>query len=193
MNGLMKESRERIAQLTTRLDRSKIDAKGLRTKLHDLDMQLAQRDSMITNMKDGLLARDFRIEQINSNLDSIELVVAKREAVIEQQTTELNKAYYVMGTKSELENLGVLTQQGGFIGIGKHTVLSSEALPSKFTLTDVRELHRIPVQAKKAILITEHPASSYQMVMEDDMVAYMEIKDAEAFWKLSKYAVVEVN
>jgi hypothetical protein len=193
MNGLMKESRERIKELTARLDRSKIDAKSLRNKLKSLDLQLAQRDSMITTMKDGLLARDFRIEQINSNLDSIELVVAKREAVIDQQTTELNKAYYVMGTEKELEEKGVLTQDGGFIGIGKHASLNSDALPSKFTLTDVRELHRINVQSKRAELVTEHPASSYTMVKENDMIAYLEIKDPEAFWKLSRYAVVKVK
>ena len=193
MNGLMKESRARIEELTTRLDKSNIDAKGLRKKLKELDLQLAHRDSMITNMKDGLLARDFRIEQINSDLDSIELVVAKREAVIDQQTAELNKAYYLMGTRDELEAKGVLTQEGGFVGIGKHTALNSEALPTSFTQTDVRELHRIPVQAKKAVLVTEHPTSSYEMVKEDEMIAYLEIKDPEAFWKLSRYAVVEVK
>ena len=193
MNGLMKESRDRIKELTERLDRSKIDAKGLRTKLNELDLQLAQRDSMITNMKDGLLARDFRIEQINANLDSIELVVAKREAVIDQQITELNKAYYVMGTEEELEAKGVLTQEGGFIGIGKHAELNGEAQTANFTLTDVRDLRRIPVKARKAKLVTEHPAKSYEMVEENDMIAYLEIKDADAFWKLSKYAVVEVK
>lgn len=193
MNGLMKDSRDRIKELTARLDRSKIDAKGLRTKLKELDLQLAQRDSMITSMKDGLLARDFRIEQINSNLDSIELVVAKREAVIDQQTAELNKAFYVMGTEDELEAKGVLTKAGGFIGIGKHAELNGEALQTTFTQTDVRDLHRIAVNAKKAELVTEHPASSYEMVKEDDMIAYLEIKDAGAFWKLSKYAVVEVK
>lgn len=193
MNGLLNESRERIKELTARLDRSKIDAKGLRAKLKELDMQLASRDSAITNMKGDLLARDFRIDQINKNLDSISLVVAKREAVIDQQTVELNKAYYIMGTEQELEAEGVLTKEGGFIGIGKRTSLNSDATPAKFTQTDVRDLHRIPVKAKKAELVTEHPASSYEMVKEDDMIAYLEIKDSDAFWKLSKYAVVEVK
>ncbi len=193
MNGLMKDSRERIKELTARLDRSKIDAKGLRAKLKSLDLQLAQRDSAITNMKGDLLARDFRIDQINSHLDSIELVVAKREAVIDQQTAELNKAYYIMGTEEELEAKGVLTKEGGFIGIGKHAALNGEASTATFTQADVRDLHRIPVGSKKAELMSEHPASSYEMVKEDDMIAYLEIKDANAFWKLSKYAVVEVK
>lgn len=193
MNGLMKESRDRIKDLTARLDRSKIDAKGLRAKLKELDLQLAQRDSAITNMKGDLLARDFRIDQINKNLDSITMVVAKREAVIDQQTAELNKAFYVMGTEEELEAKGVLTKEGGFIGIGKHTALNGEASSATFTQADVRDLHRIPVQAKKAELMSEHPASSYEMVKENDMIAYLEIKDADAFWKLSKYAVVEVK
>ena len=193
MNGLMKESRDRIKELTARLDRSKIDAKGLRAKLKELDLQLAQRDSAITNMKGDLLARDFRIDQINKNLDSITMVMAKREAVIDQQTAELNKAYYIMGTEEELEAKGVLTKEGGFIGIGKHAALNGEASAATFTQTDVRDLRRIPLKAKKAELMSEHPASSYEMVKEDDMIAYLEIKDADAFWKLSKYAVVEVK
>jgi len=193
MNGLMKESRDRIKELTARLDRSKIDAKGLRAKLKELDLQLAQRDSAITNMKGDLLARDFRIDQINKNLDSITMVVARREAVIDQQTGELNKAFYVMGTEEELEAKGVLTKEGGFIGIGKHAALNGEASSATFTQADVRDLHRIPVQAKKAELMSEHQASSYEMVKENDMIAYLEIKDADAFWKLSKYAVVEVK
>ncbi len=193
MNGLMKESRDRIKDLTARLDRSKIDAKGLRKKLKELDLQLAQRDSTIMYMKDGLLARDFRIDQINSNLDSITMVVARREAVIDQQTTELNKAFFVMGTEEELEAKGIITKEGGFIGIGRHTALNGEASSATFTQADVRDLHRIPVQAKKAELMSEHPASSYELVKENDMIAYLEIKDADAFWKLSKYAVLEVK
>jgi predicted nucleic acid-binding Zn-ribbon protein len=48
MNGLMKESRDKIAELEGRLDKSKIEAGGLRKKLKELDEQLAARDVAIT-------------------------------------------------------------------------------------------------------------------------------------------------
>src|SRR6186713_1800295 len=62
MNGLMQESRDRIAELNKRLDKSKAETSSLRKKLKDLDLMLASRDSSITSMKDELLARDFKIE-----------------------------------------------------------------------------------------------------------------------------------
>jgi len=84
--------RDRIKELTARSDRSKIDAKGLRAKREELDVRSVQRDSAITNMKGDPLARDFRMDQVIKNFDPITLVVAKREAVIDQDTTGLNKA-----------------------------------------------------------------------------------------------------
>lgn len=193
MNGLLKDSRDRIAELNKRLDKSKIEASGLRKKLKDLDMQLAARDSSLATMKDELLARDFKIGQINDQLTAIELEVAKREAIIQQQEHEINKAYVVMGTYKELEQKGVLTKEGGVIGIGKRTELSDQLAASQFQEVDVREVRRLPLKADKATLVSEHPKSSYQLVEEGDHLAYLEIKDPEQFWKLSRYAVVETK
>ncbi|HEY0976245.1 MAG TPA: hypothetical protein VGE21_02150 [Flavobacteriales bacterium] len=193
MNGLMKDSRERIAELTKRLDKSKIEAGGLRKKLKELDMQLAQRDSSIMTMKDELLARDFKIGQINDQLTAIELEVAKREAIIQQQEHEINKAYVALGTYKELEQKGVLVKEGGVIGIGKQTLVSDDANPGQFQEVDVRELRKLPLGGDKAKLVTDHPKKSYSIKEEGTELAYLEIKDPQEFWKLSKYLVVEVK
>jgi len=191
MNGLMLESRERIAELNKRLDKSKIDAGGLRKKLKDLDLMLASRDSSIATMKDELLARDFKIEQVNEQLTAIELEVARREAIIDQQTTQLNTGWYAMGTSKELQERGLVTKTGGFIGIGKQTSLNEEARLGQFKTLDVRDTKRMNFDGKKASLVTEHPKDSYSIVENANEMAYLEIKDPEAFWRLSKYMVVE--
>ena len=193
MNGLMKESRDRIAQMEKRLSRSSVEAKGLRAKLKELDLALAQRDSMMTMMRQDLVSRDFRIEQITMGLDSVELELAKREAIIEDQTLALNRAWYTMGTSKDLLDKGILTKEGGFIGIGKHTVVSEDASTSSFTTTDIRTLQRIEVHAKKGKLMTDHPSASYELVYKNDELAYVEIRDPVAFWHLSRYAVVAVE
>lgn len=193
MNGLMQESRDRIADLNKRLDKSKIEASGLRKKLKSLDMMLASRDSSIASMKDELLARDFKIEQVNDQLTAIELEIAKREAIIEQQTNQINTAYYAIGTAKELEERGLVTKTGGFIGIGQQSTLSADATATQFKALDVRETKRVNLEGKKANLVTEHPRDSYSIVEEGDHLAYLEIKDPDAFWRLSKYMVVEVK
>jgi len=193
MNGLMQESRERIADLTKRLDKSKVETGGLRKKLKALDLMLASRDSSIASMKDELLARDFKIEQVNEQLTAIELEVAKQEAYIEQQTNEMNTAWYVVGTSKELEDQGVVTRTGGLIGIGKTAAVNSDVANDRFKEVDVRQTSRVPLGVKKAHLVTEHPKGSYSIVEEGDELAYLEIKDPAAFWRLSKYMVVEVK
>lgn len=193
MNGLLQQSRDRIAELTDRLDKSKIDARGLRKKLKDLDVMLASRDSSISGMKEELLARDFKIEQVNEQLTSIELELAKREAIIDQQTTAMNTAYYVVGTTKELEESGVVTRSGGLIGIGKTAAVNGDVDNEKFKEVDVRHTDRVPLGAKKVHLVTEHPKNSYTIVEQGDELAYLEIKDPTAFWKMSKYMVAEVK
>lgn len=193
MNGLMQDSRDRIAELTKRLDKSKIEASSLRKKLRELDAMLASRDSSITIMKEGLLAKDFRIEQVSQQLSAMELEVAKREAFIEQQTNEMNAAWYVVGTSKELEERGVVTRTGGIIGIGKTAQMSGDVQQGEFKQVDARLLTRVPLSAKKARLVSEHPKNSYSLVEEGDLFAYLEIKDPASFWKLSRYMVVEVK
>lgn len=41
--------------------------------------------------------------------------------------------------------------------------------------------------------MSEHPKDNYQIVEEGDDLAYLEIKDPAAFWKPSRYMVVEVK
>lgn len=193
MNGLMQESRDRIADLTKRLDKSKIESGGLRKKLKELDLLLASRDSSIATMKDELLARDFKIEQVNEQLTALELEVAKQEAIMEQQTNAMNTAWYVVGTSKELEDKGIVTHSGGLIGIGKTAAVNSDVANDRFKQLYVRQTSRVDLGVKKAHLVTEHPKNSYTIVEEGDELAYLEIKDPDAFWRLSKYMVVEVK
>jgi hypothetical protein len=144
-------------------------------------------------MKDELLARDFKITQINDQLTAIELEIAKREAIIQQQEHEINKAYMAMGTYEELELEGVLTKEGGVVGIGKHVTLRDDASAKGFKEVDVRDLKTVPLNVEKATVVTEHPKNSYQIVEQNDQMAYLEIKDPTEFWRLSKYLVVEVK
>lgn len=193
MNSLMKESRDRIAELTKRLDKSKIESSGLRKKLKDLDMQLAARDSAMTGMKDELLARDFKIEQVNQQLSAIELEIARREATIEQLGDQMNTAYYAVGSEKELEASGVITRSGGVLGLGRTAALNEAATADRFRVLDTRDTKRIPLAGEKLELVTEHPAGSYEVVEENEKLAYLEIKDPEAFWRLSRYMVAEVK
>lgn len=193
MNGLVQESRDRIADLNKQLDGRKVEASGLRKRLKEYEDQLAERDATLANLQEELLTRDFRIEQLTAQLGDSEMEVAKREAVIDQQERAINKVYFTVATTKELEERGVLKRSGGFIGLGRTAVLAAQVNDGEFQVADMRETERIPIGAKKATLVTEHPDDSYLLVEEGDELAYLEIKDPDRFWRTSRYMVVAVR
>jgi hypothetical protein len=137
----------------------------------------------------------MEIGQLHQKVDTMSRVIVDRETTIGKQTDEMNKAFVVSGTYKDLKAKGLLTKEGGVLGLGKKESLQENTLSDKlFTQVDITKTRTIPVNSKNAKLVTEHPASSYELVKDDsDMIAYIEIKDPSSFWKISKYAVVEVN
>lgn len=193
MNSLMQESRDRIAELTKKLDKSKVDSGSLRKKLKALDTELASRDSAITLMKEDLLAKDFKIEEVNQKLNAFELEMARREATIEQLGNEMHTAWYAVGSAKDLEAKGVVKREGGVLGIGRSSELNSGLAGNALSTIDTRNTERIPLEGKKVEFVTEHPEGSYEIVKEKDELAYLKIKDPDAFWRLSHYFVAEVR
>ena len=106
----------------------------------------------------------------------------------------MNKAFYACGTTKQLKAKGLLTKKGGFIGLGKTKSLSGSLSDSAFVQIDITKTKLIPVNSKKAKLISEHPANSYQFIRDNNnKIESIEIKDPVLFWKISKYAVVQVT
>jgi hypothetical protein len=59
---------------------------------------------------------------------------------------------------------------------------------------DIREFNQLPLNTKKAKLVTYHPDGSYHMVMTDKKtVESIVIDKPEEFWKASKYMLIVVE
>ena len=118
----------------------------------------------------------------------------KKDEKISTQTVELNKAFYICGTFKELKAKGLLTKEGGFIGLGKTESLTGNFPDNSFIRIDITKTKSIFVNSKGAKLISEHPAGSYEFIRnKDKKIESLEIKDPTLFWKVSKYAVVETT
>jgi chromosome segregation ATPase len=190
MNSLLDESKTRIAALSKKLKESGIKITGLEEKINSLAVALEARDSDINNLKRFLEEKDFRMAEMNKNLDSLQVVQVKSQNTIKEQESEINKAFFVYGTYKDLKEKGLLEKEGGLI---KRKSLQEDLNDKHFTKIDINEVKTIPIHAKKAQLITEHPKNSYNYVEENGEIAYLEIEDPKEFWKISKYAVVEVK
>jgi hypothetical protein len=193
INTLIEQNKKKIASLSDQLKKSGNTIKSLETKIADLEVTLQQSEAEITGLKTALAEKDFKIEQLNTKMTDMEVTIAQKEEYISNQTNELNKAFIASGTYKDLKEKGLVAKEGGFLGLGRKESLVENFPAGTFEQIDITQIKTIQVNSKKAKLITEHPVGSYELVREGkDLISYIDIKNPSEFWKISKYAVVEV-
>jgi hypothetical protein len=194
INTLLEQNKKKIASLNSQLSKSGGTIKGLQTTITALEAAVKQSESDITDLKATLQTKNVEIEQLNTEKVGLQSTIVEKDETINAQTDEMNKAFFACGTFKQLKAKGLLTKQGGFIGLGKTKTLSPGFSDSSFEQIDITVVKSIPVNSKNAKLISEHPASSYQFIRDKDKkIESIEITDPVQFWKISKYAVVEIT
>jgi len=193
INTLLEQNKKKIASLNSQLSKSGGTIKGLQNTITGLEASVKQSESDIAELKATLLNKKFEIEQLNTEKTDLQVAIVQKDEKISTQTYEMNKAFIASGTYKQLKAKGLLTKEGGFIGLGKTKTLAASFPDSSFRQIDVTVTKSIPVNSKSAKLISEHPANSYQLIRDKDKkIESIEITDPAEFWKISKYAVVEI-
>lgn len=185
INGLLQENKDKMAALSSRLKKSNLKIAELEKMIEMLAVQVQEKDAQIADLQTKLAQAN---EQIKVLFEEYNL----RLEELGEQEDLLNTAYYCFGTSKELLANGVITKEGGFIGIGKTQKLADEFNKKYFTQVDITATNEINLAATKAKVVTNHPSSSYEIRGEKTADRII-IKDPEAFWSASKYLVVIVD
>ena len=188
------ENRKKLASLNSQLKNSGREIKGLQEMIAGLEVKLQEHQTQIAALTTTVNERDIEIGELNILASDLRTTVSRKEELISTQVAEMNKAYLAAGSYKDLKEMGIVSKDGGFLGLGRTESLVNDITDSLFSQIDISQLKYIPVNSRDAKLITEHPSSSYEFVREsDDKIAHIEIKDPEQFWKISRYAVVELK
>jgi len=149
-------------------------------------------------LKQQLEKLNIDVVGLNQKIETItkesEQTIKEKNEVIDTKTTELNTAFYALGTKKELEEKNVTERVGGFLGMGKTTKLKKDFNRDFFMKIDIRDFKQLPLNTKKAQLVSFHADGSYHMVMTaEKTVESIVIDNPEEFWKASKYMLIVVE
>lgn len=194
INTLLDQNKKKIVSLTAQLKNSGGAIKSLQIKFAELEATMKLRETEISDLKVALVSKDFEIGQLNTKMTEQQLAISQKDEKINNQTYKMNKAYLAYGTYKDLKAKGLVSREGGFLGLGKKEALLENFSDTSFIQVDITDMRTIPVNSKTAKLITEHPSSSYKVIRDkDNRIASIEIKDPEQFWKISRYAVVETK
>lgn len=179
------------------LDKNKKKVAGLNKKLKASNIKVNEIELAMSNLKEQLNSKEHEIANLQSSLEALNVDFAnlKVRYIDEQQESELkteklHTAYYVIGSKSELMNKGIITKKGGFIGIGKVSELNTTIDENDFTKIDISQTMEIPIHGDKVKLVSTHPLGSYKLVEGSASIDKIMILDPEKFWSVSKYLVI---
>ncbi|GJM28237.1 MAG: hypothetical protein DHS20C17_08720 [Cyclobacteriaceae bacterium] len=195
INELMVENKKTIEELNTKINQitgknSKL-RKAMESAKQELIAQVEERDVQIAELKEELETMDFTVQELNSQVDTLQLANTTKQGIIQEQTGQLNTAYYTTGTSKELLAENVLAKDGGFLGLGKSELLKSDFNSEKFNKIDITTTTTIPISGTKAELVTNHPSDSYVLEGDNgDELERLVIVDPTRFWNSSKYLVV---
>jgi chaperonin cofactor prefoldin len=188
-----------INMILEKLQQNKNTIATLRSKMKSSNNQVTVLDEMIERMNRQQEQKDVEIAELSERLKrmniQIDTLMAQGEAksqTISEQTTALNTAYYVMGTKKELREQNIITIEGGFAGIGRNKKIKDDFDSKYFTRIDITRFNSIPIMHKKVDIITTHPSQSYKIYGEKSVDSLV-IINAKEFWSASKYLVIVID
>jgi len=179
---LMAKNKDRIGSLSKKLKNSKLQIDGLEKMIENMQATLSLKDSEIEELK-------TKIEGLNVELSSLTTNYKAVENESNQKTEIINTAFYAIGTFKELKENNVITKEGGIIGLGKTTKLSSDFNKEYFTKINIEKTTSINLGAKKIKMLTTHPSNSYKLIGEKP-IEKLEITNTKEFWSASKYLVI---
>ncbi len=186
INRLLQDNKDKMLAMNDKLKKSNIKISQLQKMMESIANRMQEKDAEISRLKKQLSEANQQIkvlfEEYNNRLEELG-----------DQEDKLNTAFYCYGTSKELKAEGIITKEGGFIGIGKTEKLAKNFNKSYFTKVDISLVNEIELMSKKAKIITNHPTTSYKIERKDGVVEKLIITNSEAFWATSKYLVIVVD
>ncbi|MBO4214963.1 MAG: hypothetical protein J5888_01345, partial [Bacteroidaceae bacterium] len=130
---------------------------NLKKVLEYLSQQLEEKSAGIAKLEETMKTKDARIAKLSDQVGTLTVESSNLKAQTVEQENRLNQAFYLVGTKNELKNLGLLS--GNLLG--KKRANYSNIDNSKFHQVDTRNFNPLVSQSKSPKLLTENPTSSY--------------------------------
>ncbi len=193
---LMQENKQKLEQLKKQMKASKIKNKELLKTIQLYEQQLQAKDREIDSLKKKLAELNINIQALNKEIsqmkqqvDTLKQVTQQQQQKLQQQEIALHTAYYIVASKKDLFDYGVIDKKG----ILSKPILTGNFDKTHFTKIDTRETLQIPIMAKHAKILTPHPADSYELVYEGKIINYLKIKDPDKFWETTKFLVIMVK
>lgn len=182
--ALLEKLRQQLRESSIKGDQLRRTIEGLVAQINDKEQQLQQLHAELDAKNIHIADLDKTITGLNDNVSTLKEESSKKTETINDQDAQLNTAWFVFGTKKELNEQRILDGS---------KVLQANFNKSYFTKIDIRVQKEIKLYSKSAKILTMHPSSSYTLQQDANKQYVLRISNPQLFWSTSKYLVIQVK
>lgn len=185
---LLARKQGEIDKLTAANNSNKVAVANLKKMVDYLKAQLEVKAKRIAELEEAVETKDVKISELMYDVKTLSIENEKQGDVIDAQDTELNKVWYIVAGKKELNELDL--RKGGFLSKKRADYANIDK--SKFIEKDKRQVKNITISSKnEPKLLTEKPANSYTLTETEKGTWTLEITDIDAFWAASPFLIIQ--
>lgn len=196
LDKMLADNKKKIAYLNEKLKAFGQEKGSLQEFVSKLEERIASQEQMIADLNAEIEQHKTTITKLNQNVDQLTAQNEQQSRTIEQQANDANRAYYAVGTYEHLNQLGIVSKTGGFIGIGRKLSVETNLPTQVFTEIDRRTTSHIIVNLKNAVILSSHPDDSYELIPDREnpkVTASLHILDSRLFWQNTSYLIISTK
>ncbi|MFQ3676072.1 MAG: hypothetical protein SNJ64_05975, partial [Endomicrobiia bacterium] len=181
---LLHDNKIKLAKMNRTMKKYDIQLTELNKLIDRMHEQLSAKDLEISLLREELEKKNILISGLMRNIDSLFIESEVKTTIIEGQIKEMNKAYYIIASKRDLKDKGIIESRGL-----STPVISSNLNKEEFNLIDITKVEGLPLFSKKAKILSTHPTNSYS-IQTGKFLDSLVITNPKEFWSITKFLVV---
>ena len=154
-------------------------------QIAELKSELEKKNVTISELQQLTESQRVKIESQTVTINELSNRTRRQGEALARQDAMLNNGYVLIGSKSDLKRKGI-TKRGKLVA---NAVLDR----TKFYQVDIRKWQEISFTAKRPRILTNMPASSYELTTTGDRNFTLRIINPADFWRISSYLVIQTD
>lgn len=196
MRTQIEADKKKIAALEAKLANSRTQLKGVQDIVARLRTSIEDKEKIMDELQArmGILNETIEEERRSTQKEIAvrEQSIQERDLALQQAEHLANTVYYVIGTRKQLMDDGIIDRKGGILGIGRVTTIKKKIQTDKFTEINLLDTTQIsfPATKKGYSILSNHIATSYE-VKKEDKEFVLTVTDPQNFRK-QKFLIIEL-
>ncbi|NOT08569.1 MAG: hypothetical protein HOP28_10235 [Gemmatimonadales bacterium] len=199
LTSRLKANESRLAGSQKRLKQLAMESDSLKTTLADLQATIDGLQSTLESQKNTIATLEADLTGAKQQV----VALSEEKAVLTDSVTALdtreNTVYYIVGTRKDLKDKGIITEEGGtrfliFTRTGEVLKPAGTLDPTAFTAVDRRSLPEIklPDPNKEYQLVTNQNIaySNIPLDAKNRVKGSLQISSPDRFWGQAKYLIL---